>query len=623
MGRALVNRNSAKNIKYLNKSFNEFKASLVDYTKTYFPTTYNDFSPTSPGMMFIEMASYVGNVLSFYLDNQVQENYLQFARQSNNLFELAYMFGYKPKVTGVAIVDVDFYQKVPSKIIGGTYAPDFDYALYIAPNSTVSNDSNISFLINDPVDFTVSSSIDPTVVTIYELAGANPSSFLLKKTRKAISSTINTTTFSFSSPVKFSTVEINTSNLIGILDCTDSEGNIWNEVDYLGQEMIYDSIKNTNINDPNLSSYGDAPYLLKLRKTQYRFTTRLRNSNTLQIQFGAGTTNNSDEEIIPNPDNVGIGLPFEQDKLNTAYSPSNFLFTKTYGIAPSNTTLTFRYLTGGGVTANIDANTLTTLNGTVNFLNSNVPNAATANNIFNSLAVTNPTAASGGGDGDTIEEIRQNSIVNFASQQRNVTQDDYLVRALSMPAKYGNVAKAYIEPTKVRNISFGESTGVLDLYVLTYNLNKKLTQGSLALKQNLSTYLSQYRMVNDAINIKDAFIINIGINFDIIVLPNYNNNQVLTNCIINLQNYFNIENWQINQPIILRDLYILLDSIDGVQTVKNIEISNFVGSNLGYSDYAYDIPGATKNNVIYPSIDPMIFEIKYPEADIQGRIVPL
>ena len=624
MGRALVNRNSAKNIKYLNKSFNEFKASLVDYTKTYFPTTYNDFSPTSPGMMFIEMASYVGDVLSFYLDNQVQENYLQFARQSNNLFELAYMFGYKPKVTGVAIVDVDFYQKVPSKIIGGgTYAPDFDYALYIAPNSTVSNDSNISFLINDPVDFTVSSSIDPTVVTIYELAGANPSSFLLKKTRKAISSTINTTTFSFSSPVKFSTVEINTSNLIGILDCTDSEGNIWNEVDYLGQEMIYDSIKNTNINDPNLSSYGDAPYLLKLRKTQYRFTTRLRNSNTLQIQFGAGTTNNSDEEIIPNPDNVGIGLPFEQDKLNTAYSPSNFLFTKTYGIAPSNTTLTFRYLTGGGVTANIDANTLTTLNGTVNFLNSNVPNAATANNIFNSLAVTNPTAASGGGDGDTIEEIRQNSIVNFANQQRNVTQDDYLVRALSMPAKYGNVAKAYIEPTKVRNISFGESTGVLDLYVLTYNLNKKLTQGSLALKQNLSTYLSQYRMVNDAINIKDAFIINIGINFDIIVLPNYNNNQVLTNCIINLQNYFNIENWQINQPIILRDLYILLDSIDGVQTVKNIEISNFVGSNLGYSDYAYDIPGATKNNVIYPSIDPMIFEIKYPEADIQGRIVPL
>jgi hypothetical protein len=613
-----------KNIKYLNKSFSDYRTSLIDYAKTYYPTTYNDFSPSSPGMMFIEMASYVGDVLSFYLDNQVQENYLQFARQSNNLFELAYMFGYKPNVTGVAVVDIDFYQKVPSKISGGSYVPDFDYALYIAGNSTAVDSSNNSFLINDPVDFTVSSSNDPTEITIYEIAGVNPQSFLLKKTRKAISAAINTTTFSFTSPIKFSTVEISTSNLIGILDCVDSDGNNWYEVDYLGQEMIYDSIKNTNVNDPNLSQNpGNTPYLLKLKKIQNRFTTRFKDSNTLQIQFGAGTTTDSDETIIPNPDNVGIGLPFEQDKLTTAYSPSNFLYTKTYGIAPSNTTLTFRYLTGGGVTANISANTLNTLNGTINFLNPNISNTALADNIFNSLAITNPEAASGGGDGDSIEEIRQNSISNFASQQRNVTQDDYLVRALSMPSKYGEVAKAYIEPTKLRNALPGENLGILDLYILTYDINKNLINASYALKQNLITYLSQYRMVNDSINIKDAFVINIGVNFDIIVLPNYNNNLVLTNCITALQTYFAIENWQINQPIILRDLYILLDKIEGVQTVKNIEISNFVGTSLGYSEYAYDIPGATKNGVVYPSIDPMIFEVKYPNADIQGRVVSL
>ena len=613
-----------KNIKYINKSFGEYRASLIDYAKTYFPTTYNDFSPASPGMMFMEMAAYVGDVLSFYLDNQVQENYLQFARQSNNLFELAYMFGYKPNVTGVAIVDIDIYQKVPAKISAGSYMPDFDYALYIAPNSTVSNTSNVSFLVQDPIDFTVSSSGDPTDITIFEIAGGNPQSFLLKKTRKAISATINTTTFSFNSPIKFNTVTINANNLIGILDCTDTEGNNWYEVDHLGQEMIYDNIKNTNTNDPNLSQGGnDTPYLLKLKKVQYRFTTRLRNSNILQLQFGAGTTSDSDEEIIPNPDNVGIGLPFEQDKLTTAYSPSNFLYTKTYGIAPSNTTLTFRYLTGGGVTSNVDSNTLTTLNGTVNFLNPNLSNTALANNIFSSLAITNPTAASGGGDGDSIEEIRQNSSANFASQQRNVTQDDYLVRSLAMPSKYGEVAKAYVEPTKAQSTSSGESMGILDLYILTYDINKKLTQASLALKQNLVTYLSQYRMINDAVNIKDGFIINIGVNFDIIVLPNFNSNQVLTNCITALQTYFAIENWQINQPIILRNLYILLDRVEGVQTVKNIEITNFVGANLGYSDYAYDILGATKNNVIYPSLDPMIFEVKYPNADIQGRVVPL
>jgi len=612
-----------KNIKYINKDFNEYKASLIDYAKTYFPTTYNDFSPASPGMMFMEMAAYVGDVLSFYLDNQVQENYLQFARQSNNLFELAYMFGYKPNVTGIAATDIDFYQKIPSKLSSSVYIPDFDYALFVNGNSTATTSNGISFLLSDPVDFSISSSGDPTELTVYEMSNGNPVYYLLKKTRKSISSTINTTTFSFGSPVKFSTVEINALNMVGILDIVDSEGNVWYEVDYLGQEMVYDSIKNTNINDPNLSQYsGDTPYLLKLKKVQRRFATRFRNATTLQIQFGAGTTADIDENIIPNPDNVGIGLPFEQSKLTTAYAPSNFLFTDTYGIAPSNTTLTVRYLTGGGVTANVSSNTLTKLNGNVKFLNSNL-NTTTANDIFASLAITNPEAASGGGDGDTIEEIRQNASANFATQLRNVTQDDYLVRALSMPARYGNISKAYIEPTKAQNASMGESAGILDLYVLTTDLNSKLNIASVALKQNLITYLSQYRMINDAINIKDGFIINIGVDFDIIVLPNYNSNEILTACISALQSYFDTSKWQINQPIILREIYILLDKIEGVQTVKTVNILNKVGTNLGYSEYSYDISGATRNNVVYPSLDPMIFEVRYPQTDIQGRVVSL
>ncbi len=309
-------------------------------------------------------------------------------------------------------------------------------------------------------------------------------------------------------------------------------------------------------------------------------------------------------------------------KLTTAYAPANFIFTKTYGIAPSNTTLTVRYLTGGGVTANVPANDLTTLIGSVKFLNSNL-NAVTAQTIFNSLAVTNPEAADGGGDGDTIEEIRQNASANFATQLRNVTQDDYLVRSLSMPAKFGVISKAYIEPTKAITLSAGESNSVLDLYVLSFNVNNQLQLASTALKDNLTTYLSQYRMVNDAVSIKDAFIINIGVNFDIIVLPEFNSNQVLFDCITALKDYFAIKNWQINQPIVLRDIYILLDRVTGVQTVKNIQISNLVGENLGYSPYSYDIAGATIGNVIYPSLDPSIFEVKYPDQDIQGRIVNL
>ena len=207
-----------------------------------------------------------------------------------------------------------------------------------------------------------------------------------------------------------------------------------------------------------------------------------------------------------------------------------------------------------------------------------------------------------------------NASANFATQLRNVTQNDYLVRALSMPAKYGVVSKAYIEPTKAQSISAGESQSVLDLYVLSYNVNNQLTTASPALKQNITTYLSQYRMVNDSVNIKDGFIINIGVNFDIIVLPNYNSNEVLSKCILALQDYFAIDKWQINQPIVLRDIYILLDRIEGVQTVKVVEITNLVGEDLGYSKYAYDIPAATQNNIIYPSLDPSIFEVKYPES---------
>ena len=616
-----------RDIKYINKDFTELRRSLIDYTQTYFPTTYNDFSPTSPGMLFMEMSAYVGDVLSFYLDNQIQENFLQYARQQNNLYELAYMFGYKPNVTQVATTTIDLYQQVPSKLSGSTYVPDFDYALFIPANSTVNSTLSTStpFIIEDTVDFSVSSSGDYTDVTVYSIDDIteDPEIFLLKKSRNAISSTILQKEFPFTNPTQFTTIDIVGDNIVGILDIVDSDGNEWYEVDYLGQEMVFNSIKNTNVNDPNLSQYeGDTPYLLKLEKIQRRFATRVTAPNNLQIQFGSGTVNDSDEEIIPNPNNVGLGLPFEKNKLNQAYSPSNFLFTKTYGIAPSNTTLTVRYLVGGGVSANVNANLLTQLTTSPTFLKYNL-NPTTANTFLNTLVVTNPIAADGGGDGDTIEEIRQNASANFASQLRNVTQNDYLVRALSMPAKYGVISKAYIEPTKAETLSAGESNSVLDLYVLSYNNFNQLTTSSPALKSNVTTYLSQYRMVNDAVNIKDAFIINFGVNFDIIVLPEYNSNEILIQCINALRVYFAIDNWQINQPIVLRDIYVLLDQIEGVQTVKDIKFTNLVGEDLGYSKYSYSMEAATSNNVVYPSLDPSIFEVKYPNTDIQGRVVPL
>ena len=607
-----------RNISYLSKDFNSFRNELINFTKTYFPNTYTDFSAASPGMMFMEQASYIGDVLSFYLDNQVQENFIQYSRQTSNLYNLAYMFGYTPRIVGLSNTNIELFQLIPSKISGSTYIPDFDYALNIPENNKISTNTTevVNFTIQDNIDFSISNSIDPTEITIAQTSGGNPTRYLLKKTRQAISGEIKTTTFSFNEAQEFSTVNINDTNIAQILDIIDSDGNVWYEVDYLGQDFVYDSIKNTNTNDPNYSiNSDDTPYILKLKSVQRRFVTRFLNKETLQIQFGSGDPSLVDEEILPNPTNVGLGLPQGQSKLTTAFSPTNFILTNSYGVAPSNTTLTVRYITGGGIADNVDANTIVNIDSTnVQFLKNTLDNTL-AQTIFNSLQVNNPNAADGGRGEDTIEELRQNIAASYGTQLRAVTADDYLIRALSLPSQYGVVAKAFAQQPNTK------SNSTVDIFVLSYDNNSKLKTASSSLKTNIKTYLSQYRSLGDSINIKNAYVVNIAVDFEIITLPNYNNNEVLNKCLTSLKNYFDISKWGINQPILIPKIKVLLDNIDGVQTVKNVKITNKTGTNAGYSSHAYDVLGATQNEIVYPSIDPSIFEVKYPDQDITGRVV--
>ena len=612
-----------RDIKYTNRDFTSLRSSLIDYTKTYFPNTYTDFTATSPGMMFIEMAAYVGDVLSFYVDNQFQETFIQYSRQTQNLYDLAYMLGYKPKATTSAIADIELYQQLPATLSGSVTVPDFSYALQIPSNTPISSifSGSLEFLITDKTNFAVSSSTDPTEITVYQTAAGLPTYYLIKKIRKAISATVKTRSFAFSSPIPFDSRTITDDKILGILDITDSTtGDKWYEVDYLAQDLIYETLTNSNPNDPNYLTNPDVANLLRLKQVQNRFATRFLDKTNLQIQFGSGGPLDTTEQIIPNPDNVGLGLPNNQSKLTTAFAPTNFIFTNTYGIAPSNTTLVVRYIVGGGVSSNVQANALQDLNtNTVTFINSSLANNNLAQQIFGTLLATNPKAASGGSDGDNIEELRQNSLGSFQNQLRNVTFDDYVIRSLSLPAEYGTVSKVYASKPDANS----RSVSTIDLYVLSYNNNKQLVNASDGLKRNLNTYLSQYKMISDSIGIKDAFIINIGINFEIITTPGSNSDEILLKCILALKNIFDINKWQINQPILLRDLFITLDAIDGIQTVKEINIVNKTDSTLGYSDYSYDISAATANNVIYPSLNPMIFELKYPDSDIQGKVVPL
>jgi hypothetical protein len=606
-------------IKYLNKDFNSFKNDLIEYAKAYYPTVYNDFSQPSPGTMFIDMASYVGDVLSFYLDNQLQETFLQYAKQKNNLYTMAYMLGYRPKVSSAAIVDLDVYQEVPAITSMGQQYPDFTYALTIQEGLQAQSniDSSVFFYAPSKVNFNLSSSADPTDISVYSVDSiGRPQSYLLKKTTQAISGQVKTQSFTFGASQRFSTVTLQDSNIIGIVSAVDSSNNNWYEVPYLAQDYILNKQSNTN------SDANQVPYIIQKKFVPNRFVSRFRSDNTLEIEFGPGVNSVADSAVLPNPNSVSVGLtPGGLSQLKTAFDPTNFVTTQTYGIAPQSTTITITYLVGGGAKSNVLSNQIT------------IPVAFTAtgtNTSFQStVAVNNANPATGGGDGDTIEELRMNSLYEFPSQLRAVTQEDYLARSLSMPGEFGKVAKAYITKDDVTFANYTSQYAVdrdpvlVSLYVLGLDALGNLSTPSTSLMNNLQTYISNYRMLTDSINIKPAYIINIGVNFDIITSPNSNGQDVLARCLNVLSDYFNPDAWQINQPIILSNLYSLLDQVSGVQTVKNVQIVNISGVANGYSKYSYDIQAGTLNGVIYPSLDPSIFNVKYPNTDIQGRIVPL
>jgi hypothetical protein len=529
------------------------------------------------------------------------------------------MLGYRPKVTSAAIVDLDVYQQVPAITISGSQYPDFTYAITIQEGMQVKSNVNSSVVFYCPnkINFTLSSSLDPTEISVYSINTSGvPQSYLLKKTTQAISGQVKTSAFTFGSPQRFSTVNINDSNIISIVSAVDSSGNNWYEVPYLAQDYILSGSVNQT------SDNYQVPYMMQKVNTPRRFTSRFTSNNALSIEFGPGINNVADSAVIPNPNSISVGLtPGGLSQMGTAFDPTNFVTTQTYGLAPKNTTITFSYLVGGGAISNVQANQLT------------VPAGFTAtgtNTSYQNTVVTNnPNPASGGGDADTTDEIRLNSMAEFQTQNRSVTQQDYLARALSMPTKYGKVSKAYITKDDVTFANYNSSDPaerdpiLVSLYVLGLDFNGNLAIPTPSLVSNLSTYLQDYRMMTDNIKIKPAYIVNIGVNFDITIKPNYNPQDVLSRAITAVEQFFNIDNWQINQPIILTNLYTTIDSVDGVVTVKNIDIINLSGVSNGYSKYSYDIAGATNNEVIYPSLDPCIFEVKYPNTDIKGRIVPL
>jgi hypothetical protein len=551
------------------------------------------------------------------------------ATEARSIYAIAYAMGYKPKLSVPSIVDLDVYQLFPASGSGASITADTRYSMILEPGARVRSSTNgTEFYIADRIDFSINNTFDPLSVSVYSLdSNGAPNYYLGKKTVKAISAVPKTVEIEVGNVTKFFKFLVQDTNLVAIDSIVDADGNIWTEVPYLAQDTVFEKVVNTAYNDPDAAVYSqETPYLLKLKRVPRRFVTRITEKG-IEVQFGAGVSSNPDEELLATPENIGVALPTGKDDIDWSIDPASPVFTTAYGIAPSNTTLTVTYLVGGGISSNVPTNTITDLVGvSINSGSFPTGNGQLTATVVGSIAINNPTAAIGGRSGETLDEVRQNALAQLTSQNRAVTREDYTIRAYAMPNVYGSVAKVFITPDEQNNITTDDYSDkvanplAMNMYVLGYDLNKNIVSVNRAVKENLRTYLSQYRMLTDSINIRDGYVVNIGIDFSIVPLPSYNANQVLLGCVNALKDYFDIDRWQMNQPIVIGDIFNTILAVDGVQTVPSVIIKNLYDEVQGYSNIAYGIQEATRNGIVYPSLDPMIFEIKYPNNDIKGRI---
>ena len=433
------------NVNYLNKDFAALKTSLMNYAKSYFPNTYRDFNETSPGMMLLEMNAYVGDVLSFYIDNQYKEMLLPLAEERRNIITMAKMFGYKVKPIVPAYVDLTFTSEVNASS-GDVSKVDYsDAGTFDAGIQVVSStNSDIIFTTLEPIDFRITGSNDGDTIGATAASGL-ASTYTLSRTVRAVSATQKTISFQVGIPEKFKTLTIPDTNVIDIISCVDSNGNNWYEVDFLAQDKVPISTHYTddvNRNSAYIDFQGNTsveavPYSLQYIKTAKRFTRETNQDNTTSLVFGNGVLKDGqvvDEGYI-DMEQVGIIIPGQTNDLNDSINPLLGDEYSTLGETPNQTTLTITYRVGGGISSNVPSGDLST---TPNVI------AQSGNTSATLTSVTNNLPARGGKDEEDTIEIKERAKAFFSTQNRCVTKEDYEARVLNIPSKFGNIAKAYV-----------------------------------------------------------------------------------------------------------------------------------------------------------------------------------
>ena len=625
------------NVNYTSKDFSTIKADLIEYTKSYFPDTYKDFNETSPGMMLIELSSYVGDVLSYYIDYNYKENLLSTATEKRNVRRLSEFLGYKAPNKTPSVVKLKVTTTIDANTDGtpnyGQAPSSIDSGLQIASNV----DAQTIFETTGEIDFTSSGSGDDPISAPILDDNGEADSYTLTRYIRAVSGQTKTKSFTITSPTKFLELDLGVDNVIEIVNCQDSSGQKWHEVDYLAQEKV---LKQTHYSDDTTrdSAYdqGDAtsiissvpiPYVAEYIKTNKKFISNFdEDTQTYKLQFGNGLFrfSNSGSNVDP-VEQAGVTI----NGTNLSDIPSAIGSTignnLNLGETPANTILTFTYRAGGGATSNVQVGELTTIN--------NPPAGVT-------ISVTNDEPSVGGTDGQTVDEIRNNASAFFATQLRCVTKEDYTARIQSIPTKFGSIAKTYVNRL---------DGGTLLVSTLSYNQNRQLVQTPELILQNVATYLNQFRMINDQLDfgfnlnntLFSGYVINFGVRFIVNQDRRSNATAVKLNVIQVIKDFFKVEKMQFRQSININDLQYNILGLDGVIGIKKLllfqdgndeyasgrKMYNYTADGGAVTNsentygFQYDFTEALEDGIYRPSVTPAIFELKNPNRDIYGKVV--
>jgi hypothetical protein len=590
-------------INYTARDFASIKQELVDYSQQYYPETFRDFNEASFGSLMLDMVSYVGDIVSFYTDYQANESYLSTAIEFKNVLKIAQQMGYKYSPNAASFGDVSFFVTVPAQTT--TVGPDLSYAPILKKGSTFSSLNNILFTLIEDVDF--STTTDAILVANTISDGSAPSHYALKANGTVLSGELYSEEFTIEAYEKFLQLTILDQNLTEVVSVYDSNGNNYYEVDYLTQDVVYVPVLNTN------SNKEFAKNILKPVAVPRRFTVEHGPVSTT-LQFGFGTENN--EEKILDPTNVILdifGKNYIQDK---SFDPTVLTKTTKLGIVPNNTVLTVVYRRNSFRDVNVSPDTLVkAVSPLFKFTDRTTLTNNKVSTVLNSLELTNETTITGDVSDITSTELKLRAQGAYGAQNRAVTKEDYISLAYNMPSNFGQIKKCALTRDET---SFNGKN--LNLFVVSTNTNGTLVATNDIIKQNLKTWFTRYKMIGDTIDILDARVINLQINFSVVGFANINKYDVIDSCISTLTSYFTDYYYDVGEPFKITDVYKLLNNISSVVDTKDVQVTPKIGTL--YSDFGVSFEDLISDDGRYliPP-DDAVFEIKFPSLDITGEII--